>query len=97
MTMVDEIKRRQVQKAMIKSLGRIGKDIQTKMAADKDFRIKLLDEDFYNDLLAALTGEDEQEKSWMKCRLMKEERENIRFWLPKMRSSAAREKAKQVS
>lgn len=73
------------------------KDIQTKMAADKDFRMRLLDDTFYNDLMAVLIGDDEQEKSWMKRRRMKEERENIRFWLPKMRSSAAREKAKQVS
>lgn len=75
------------------------KNIQTKLAADKDFRVRLLEEEFYNDLMASLTttSEEEMEKSWMKRRRMKEERDNIRYWLPKMRSSAARELAKENS
>ena len=75
------------------------KNIQTKLAADKDFRIRLLEEDFYNDLMASLTTptDEEIEKSWMKRVQMKQERDNIRFWLPKMRASAARELAKANS
>lgn len=75
------------------------KDIQLKAAADKDFRIQLLNEEFYNDLMESLTtpSEEEMEKSWMKRVQMKQERDNIRFWLPKMRASAARQLARENS
>ena len=69
------------------------KTLKSQIAAGQIDRAKLLDEAYYNRLVALLSVEDDVEakESWKKRREMKEARETQIWWLGVMRNKAYRE------
>ena len=69
------------------------RQIQSQIATGQIERARLLDDEYYNRLVAVLTTEDEVEKkdSYKIRRQRKEERANAKWWLGIMRQKAYRE------
>jgi len=74
------------------------KQIQAAMASDKEFRQKLLDDEYFLRLQQVLRAEDpvEAREGAKIRRKLKEERKNLLWWLDIMRSKAQREANKAL-